>query len=43
MPTSPTAPDGVRDEGPTNPGASPVLPLPPEVEAKLAAAARARS
>ncbi|MEU6352076.1 hypothetical protein ABZ896_22530 [Streptomyces sp. NPDC047072] len=35
-------PDGVRDEGPTNPGAAPVLPLPPEVEAKRKAAAEAR-
>ncbi|MGW3932324.1 hypothetical protein ACWECC_30115 [Streptomyces microflavus] len=35
-------PDGVRYEGPTNPGAAPVLPLPPEVEAKRKAAAKAR-
>ncbi|MEU5193654.1 methyltransferase domain-containing protein [Streptomyces scabiei] len=38
-------PDGVRDEGPTNPGApgaAPVLPLPPEVEAKRKTAAEAR-
>ncbi|MFJ8752009.1 hypothetical protein ACIREO_22165 [Streptomyces sp. NPDC102441] len=31
---------GVRDEGPTNPGAAPVLPLPPEVKRKAAAEAR---
>lgn len=37
-----TGPDGVRDEGPTNPGAAPVLPLPPEVEAKRKTAAEAR-
>ncbi|MFF2226877.1 hypothetical protein ACFVV7_26585 [Streptomyces globisporus] len=35
-------PDGVRSEGPTNPSAVPVLPLPPEVEAKRKAAAEAR-
>jgi hypothetical protein len=40
--TAVAGPDGVRDEGPTNPGATPVLPLPPEVEAKLMAAAEAR-
>ncbi|MFI5864731.1 hypothetical protein [Streptomyces sp. NPDC051546] len=35
-------PHGVRDEGPTNPNSSPVLPLPPEVEAERKAAAEAR-
>lgn len=40
--TAVAGPDGVRDEGPTNPGATPVLPLPPEVEAKLKAAVEAR-
>ncbi|MFE4304875.1 hypothetical protein ACFRR6_02165 [Streptomyces sp. NPDC056891] len=35
-------PDGVHDEGPTNPSAVPVLPLPREVEAKLKAAAEGR-
>ncbi|WP_424892219.1 hypothetical protein [Streptomyces sp. XH2] len=37
-----TGPDGVQEEGPTHPSAVPVLPLPPEVEAKRKAAAQAR-
>ncbi|MFE7712941.1 hypothetical protein ACFU6I_46095 [Streptomyces sp. NPDC057486] len=37
-----TGPDGVQEERPTNPAAVPVLPLPPEVEAKRKAAAEAR-
>lgn len=40
--TAIAGPDGIRDEGPTNPDATPVLPLPPEVEAKLKVAAEAR-
>jgi hypothetical protein len=36
-----TGPDGVQNEGPTNPGAMPVLPLPPKVEAQRTTAAEA--
>ncbi|GAA3085872.1 hypothetical protein GCM10020000_85490 [Streptomyces olivoverticillatus] len=35
-----SGPDGLKEEGPTDPAAVPVLPLPPEVEAKLKAARR---
>ncbi|MCX4682054.1 hypothetical protein OG413_43520 [Streptomyces sp. NBC_01433] len=37
-----TGPDGLKEERPADPAATPVLPLPPEVEAKRKAAAEAR-
>lgn len=37
-----TGPEGVQEDGPTDPAAMPELPLPPEVEAKLQAAVAPR-